>query len=492
MSLERYEWINTLYTYKKSLNRKDKVGAILLDHWTQEKKGYSYDEAFQLLKEHGGTNVIAGQKGRSIEVKAASALPPIQDPYWQMDVRSDPFQEVKASEELLLKIERALLQDIQWALELRKRQWKSQNKASYERVPLFMESIVKAADWLKEAQRVVVITGAGVSTESGVPDFRSEGESIIQQNIEYGLKMTGFYRDQHPREYGEFIQKLVQDMFEDILPDASSETLIQLVKAIKPNDGHRFLYQLESKAKEVSIFSQNVDGLHEKAGNKAVFSMHGSFFTYACSACVHVVSFEEALVTDDFLCTQAGGPDHCHGYLLPDLVLFGDPVRYLDQAKKAIEKADVLMVLGTSLEVYPVADLPSCPTKAKKLLINHTPTKQDHLFDLTIHGPIATILAEIDLKLGGRLRPRCEVCKARAAEGVYASRIAPVSSAYCPSCMDSGAEPYGVLVTTLVLGESEREISPQLQHVIDATLKVTGKSETELWTDVEKQKKEPL
>jgi NAD-dependent deacetylase len=228
-----------------------------------------------------------------------------------------------------------------------------------ERVP-----VERLVELVRAHQPCVVLTGAGISTESGIPDFRSP---------------TGIWRRYDPMEYAT-IDAFLSDPKK--VWDFYGRRLAALADA-QPNDGHRALADLERRGWVDAVVTQNVDGLHVRAGSRAVVEVHGSIRTASCLDCSTTVPFEVAL---------AGLPlpacPHCGRALKPDVVMFGEllPEAAIERAVRLASKAGVLLVVGSSLEVYPVAGLPleTLAAGGRLAIVNRGETQFDGQADVRI------------------------------------------------------------------------------------------------------------
>jgi NAD-dependent deacetylase len=240
----------------------------------------------------------------------------------------------------------------------------------------------RATDWLHHAERVSVLTGAGVSAESGVPTFRASDGLWEGHRIEDVASPEGFTRD--PR--------LVWDFYNARRAN---------VKTVQPNPGHRALAQLEDRwGDRFTLITQNVDGLHRAAGSKNVLEIHGSLHRTRCLEC------EE--VKDRGLETLAPMPlCECGGLLRPDIVWFGEglPEDVWSAAMIAAHDCDVLLVVGTSAVVHPAASLIPIAKRgrnpgAKVIEINLTKTEASRFADAGLYGPSGEVLPRLVEKLG--------------------------------------------------------------------------------------------
>ena len=227
--------------------------------------------------------------------------------------------------------------------------------------------------WVAESQRIVFFGGAGVSTESGIPDFRSV-DGLYNQKFEYPpetiISHSFFLRD--PGYFFRFYREKMMPM------------------DFEPNVTHRVLTQWEQEGKLSGIITQNIDGLHQKAGSKTVYELHGSILRNYCTRCGKFHSAEFVYHCD-------GVPRcSCGGIVKPDVVLYEEPLNsyIMDQAIELICDADLLIVAGTSLSVYPAAGLVDYYEGDKMVLINRDPTPYDYRADLVIHSELGDVFSE--------------------------------------------------------------------------------------------------
>ena len=230
---------------------------------------------------------------------------------------------------------------------------------------------------IEASQNIVFFGGAGVSTESGIPDFRS-ADGIYNQDLgrevspEEMISHTFFVR--HTADFYAFYKDKL------IYPEA------------KPNDCHRALAELERQGKVKAVVTQNIDGLHEMAGSKRVYDIHGSVLRNYCEKC-------GAFYGADKILNSPGVPtcDKCGGRIKPDVVLYEESLdeNKLYGAMQAIAQADVLLVGGTSLVVYPASGLIRYFQGSKLVLINKSETAADRYADLVIRDPIAQVFRAV-------------------------------------------------------------------------------------------------
>lgn len=230
-----------------------------------------------------------------------------------------------------------------------------------------MEKKVKElAALIKNSKHVVVLTGAGMDTESNIPDFRGK---------------EGWWKNIDPRTVASI------DTFREnySLFHEFYSMRLKMLEGIKPHEGHFILAELESKGRIESIATQNVAGLHALAGSRKVYELHGNIRSIRCNSCNREAKVKNFLNKEK--CKS------CGGHLRPGVVLFGEmlPTEAWDSALNDIERADLLIVIGSSLEVYPVNQLPML-TKGKTVLINNEDRGGTGMFDLKIIGKAREVL----------------------------------------------------------------------------------------------------
>ncbi len=236
------------------------------------------------------------------------------------------------------------------------------------------QSLLK--DWINESCNIVFFGGAGVSTESSIPDFRGV-DGLYHQEYRYPpetIISRSFYRS-NPGEFYRFYKNKM------LFPDA------------KPNPAHLALAKLEEMGKLKAVITQNIDGLHQEAGSKNVLELHGSVRRNHCTRCMKFFTLEELLSSMG----EDGVPRcSCSGLIKPDVVLYEESLDedVLSRSVAYISQADMLIVGGTSLTVYPAAGLIDYYRGNKMVLINKTVTPMDDKADLVISGSIGKVLRE--------------------------------------------------------------------------------------------------
>ncbi|SEH68616.1 NAD-dependent protein deacetylase, SIR2 family [Halobacillus karajensis] len=229
---------------------------------------------------------------------------------------------------------------------------------------------------MKCADNIAVLTGAGVSTASGIPDFRST---------------EGLWTEDHAREYYMSSDYFFHDP-EDFWKKYKAIFRMKLLKDYQPNLVHQFIKDLETDEREVSVVTQNVDGLHSLAGSSRVLEYHGTLNKSSCLNCGRSYSLDEVMKVNVPEC------DHCGEILKPDVLLFGDLITAHEEAEAIIEKADLLLVMGTSLFVTPFNLLPYLAFEQNgttSVIINNEPTEKDHLFDYVVHEDLTIAVEQL-------------------------------------------------------------------------------------------------
>ena len=245
-----------------------------------------------------------------------------------------------------------------------------------------MTEIERLAEIIRDSRRIVFFGGAGMSTESGIPDFRSsEGlySKTLHKHFSPAEMVSHSFFAQHTEEFYDFYRKHL------LYPQA------------RPNAGHEALAELEGQGSLRAIVTQNIDGLHQQAGSKNVIELHGSVKRNYCMDCHE--SYDVEYIMNNKPVPRC---HRCGGLVKPDVVLYEEPLdnSLLEHAVEEISQADTLIIGGTSLVVYPAAGLVKYFHGNKLVLINKSETKADEWADLVIHDSIGKVLkAALDAKI---------------------------------------------------------------------------------------------
>jgi len=238
------------------------------------------------------------------------------------------------------------------------------------------EKLLTLKKWIDESDNIVFFGGAGVSTESGIPDFRST-DGLYSQKYKYPPETIVSHT---------FLTRRTEEFFEFY-----KEKMVAPALAAKPNAAHLKLAEWEKQGKLKAVITQNIDGLHQAAGSKEVLEVHGTIMKNYCDRCGKKYPVEYVMESE-------GVPKcECGGTIRPDVVLYEEGLdSYVwNKAVSYIRNADVMIVGGTSLVVYPAANLVDCYEGHKLVLLNLSATSQDSRANLVIHEKIGEVLSQL-------------------------------------------------------------------------------------------------
>lgn len=253
----------------------------------------------------------------------------------------------------------------------------------------FEERIEKLNKLIAESKKIVFFGGAGVSTESGIPDFRSKdglyntlGVQFEKYSPEYLLSHDCLIRE--PEVFFEFYRQKLN------------------CEGIEPNITHKVLAEMEKKGKLSSIITQNIDGLHQKTGSKKVWEIHGTTLVNYCIRCGQLFPTDYIFKNKEAVphCHEDGYVDECGGIIRPNVVLYGEALPSIawNEAYNDLAEADLIIVGGTSLTVYPAANFIQEQVRFKKVvLINREATSIDEECEIVFHENIGEVFSRIEL-----------------------------------------------------------------------------------------------
>lgn len=242
------------------------------------------------------------------------------------------------------------------------------------------EKIQRTLEILTESRHAIVLTGAGISTPSGIPDFRSPKSGLWNNANPFEVASIASFKRQ-PQDFYDWIHPIAKRVLE-----------------AEPNPAHLALAQLEDQGFLKAIITQNVDMLHSRAGSKTVFEVHGHLREATCMRCYTIYPAKPAW----YQFVDTGDIPHCQGcggMLKPNVILIGEqlPVSVMNQAKNQARICDMMIVVGSSLEMAPAGDLPTLAIEsgARLVIVNFSSTYIDDLADVVIHGDVVDILPRI-------------------------------------------------------------------------------------------------
>ena len=242
----------------------------------------------------------------------------------------------------------------------------------------------KAAELLRHARHAVAFTGAGISTPSGIPDFRSAGSGLWEKHNPMEVASLDVFR-RHPERFYDWLRPLLQNIW-----------------AAEPNPAHIALARLEEAGILKALITQNIDDLHQRAGSRNIYEVHGSLRSMTCPTCGQTFSardFQKRLAGEEDSSRLPRCPK-CSVVMKPDITLFGEmlPAQTWQEAEEHCQRADLMLVVGSSLEVWPASALPQITAdNGGALIINtYSTTALDRRADVLLRGDVAEILPELE------------------------------------------------------------------------------------------------
>lgn len=243
-------------------------------------------------------------------------------------------------------------------------------------------SLATARKLLSQARHAVAFTGAGISTPSGIPDFRSAGSGLWERQNPMEVASLSVFRA-HPERFYGWLRPLLHGIW-----------------SAEPNPAHRALASLEKAGVLKALITQNIDDLHQRAGSSVVYEVHGSLRSMTCPRCGQEYpsrQFETILTVDSSSLPRC---PNCSAVMKPDITLFEEllPIQTWEQAERHCRQSDVMLVAGSSLEVWPAAGLPQTAVEngAALIIVNLTPTPLDRHASVILRGDVAEILPALE------------------------------------------------------------------------------------------------
>jgi NAD-dependent SIR2 family protein deacetylase len=358
-------------------------GFFVKNNQTGHVKGYSFRETMQLLMREGATNAVATRtisgNFHSSLIDSIEGYPSFDSHYWKIhvfDTSGVLFAEL--TESAKREVDRALKYAIGGLISDYRRSF------AFEKVD--ENSVSKLRTWLESAQNIAVLTGAGISTISGIADYRSSVESMWVKNPRILERLSDSSFQKNPEDFWTTFYQFLQDSISNILPFLTQDAFLAARKVLKPNNVHRLFAELQAD-KNVTVITQNVDGFHGQAGSQNVIEFHGNVNECVCPSC------DQIELLDTFINQLEIPTCMCGSIMRPNVVFFGDQVRGYHQAIEVVKEADLILVAGTSLNVYPFNTLPEYKRDdAKLVLLNSETSHLEYLYDLIINGDVSEVV----------------------------------------------------------------------------------------------------
>ncbi|MGE6487424.1 SIR2 family NAD-dependent protein deacylase [Paenisporosarcina sp. NPDC076898] len=361
------------------------IGFFVKNHDSNEVLGMSYQQAWNAIFHEGARNALATSSHlnnfHTQLIDTVDGLPALDSCYWKIPAynsEGEPF--APFTKAALAQLKNGMRHAVSGLV--RERAQQSSVDPSFED----LSDIAK----IRPLSKIAVLSGAGLSTASGIPDYRSSVESLWRKNPDVLSKLNQASFERNPDDFWKAMYELIEKTLEPITPFPTHEALVATIQSLQPSFGHRFLAWIAQELqKDVTIITQNIDGLDKKAGSEKVIEMHGNIHECVCPECsrlyplVNVLKKNEAPICD------------CGAVLRPNVAFFGDMVQGYDEAKDTVKNADLILVVGTSLQVAPFNQLILEKNEhAKVVLINDSPI--EHLeTDYALYGQIPSIFHKL-------------------------------------------------------------------------------------------------
>lgn len=363
------------------------IGYYIKDKPAGDISGFSEREAWQMIYEQGAVNaqaVSTQEEGWVIE--PSENVPPIENERWKISAW-------KESGELFAPLSEEALAQLHRGIKLASQELANDltSRLSFE-TEMKQEDLYAVREVINQAETITGLTGAGVSTMSGIPDYRSVAMGMWQKDPQLLEHLNEQTFQQDPDRFWQNFYLLIHNTLRPLMPFDNHTNLIAAMEAIRPNETHEFFSWLEQKkSKQVTVVTQNVDRLHQQAGSEKVVEFHGNVLECSCTNCKRTYPLADVLQEN-----QKPECEVCGGELRPDAVFFGDPIKGLEESVAAVKNADLVIVAGTSLQVFPFSSLLNHVSRDKKLVyINGEPPEEPAVFDYVLSGNLSLISQEL-------------------------------------------------------------------------------------------------
>ncbi|MBU9713667.1 SIR2 family NAD-dependent protein deacylase [Evansella tamaricis] len=374
------------------------IGFFIKNTQTGVTEGVSFQEAFDRIFNEGAINATASKSRTGVFhsklIDSTDELPSFDSHFWKIPAYF-PTGELFAP--LTKRAEYELKKGLKIAVRSLSQDVGSQFRYKKE---ISSESIRELKRLIQKSEKITVLTGAGISTLSGVPDYRSSVMGMWEKNPAILEQLNERTFQDSPEKFWSAVYKLLETTLTGVMPFQNHESLLAALDGIPTNSAHRFLKKLEKEfGKDVTVITQNVDGLHQSTGNERVIEFHGNIRQCICPRCDTIFNLTDVLKKVE---NKVSAPTcRCGTVLRPNVVFFEDAVKDLNSSRKAVEGSDLLLVVGTSLQVYPFNQLPYFKKKEAKVvyLNGEVEGNREEQFDLTIEGDILNAFWQLEKSL---------------------------------------------------------------------------------------------
>lgn len=373
------------YPYKFSplLFERGRLGFFVKNHRNGEVRGLSNQETKDLIIKYGAKNAKLFKvhwENSNYAIEAIEELPPFTSSYWIMT----PYNEhgeprATFSDDALKSIDYGIKIG---ALEKIRRNINYEEYEEMESKEELFKEINKINKVIKQSNNIVVLTGPGINTASGVPDLWNNKAHFLAED----LTCANYYKNKET--FWKSFYELIRGSLMDLTPYPNHDSLMSTIQAIVPHEGHLLFSTISSKLKKlVTIVTHNTDGLHQRAGSKEVLELQGNLLTFTCISCNSDYKLIHHLHGESVPRCEL-----CGDYLRPDITFPEETIRYYEEAKIAIELADLIVVVGTSLSESPFSELINYKNDSAKLVLVHNTLDNENIsYDFVAVGDIDQI-----------------------------------------------------------------------------------------------------